>query len=75
MKLSDLPSNTKATIISINCSEKIKRRLRSLGVFEKRTITMLRRAPLGDPIEFLVNSFCIAIRKEVCARVEVKVYD
>ena len=51
----------------------IYQRLLEMGVFEGTTIEVIRRAPLGDPLEVRVHGYNLSVRKTeaVCIQVEV----
>lgn len=63
MKLSDLKINQSAKVKKIDLSDAIKNRLTAIGVVKGAKITIIRRAPFGDPIEIKVRDFYLAIRK------------
>lgn len=46
-------------------------RLMELGLHEGAVVTVLRRAPLGDPLELKVGDFRLALRREDARLVQV----
>jgi len=64
MKLSELPFNTLAKIISIN--EKITTRIAAMGIVPGTDIKIIRASPLGDPLELEVKNYNLSLRKSVC---------
>jgi ferrous iron transport protein A len=50
----------------------IRERLAELGLTPGQTVRMLRRAPLGDPLEVLVRGYRLAVRKDEAAAIEVE---
>jgi hypothetical protein len=44
-----------------------------LGVMRGETITLLRAAPLGDPLEYLVKGYHLSLRQREAATITVEV--
>lgn len=63
MTLDELGINETGIIIHIDIDNNLKLRLLDMGITEGVTITKLRSAPLGDPLEFSVLGYNIALRK------------
>lgn len=64
MKVSDLKVGQKARIRSYaSGSAGYRKRLIALGLIPGTEFTVLRMAPLGDPIEILVRGFALSLRK------------
>ena len=61
----------RATITRINGASALRRRFIEMGIVRGETILIERRAPLGDPIEYLVKGYHLALRKEEAAQIEV----
>ena len=61
--LNDLKENQQGIILSIGSDGKMKRRLIDMGVTPGTAITLRRRAPLGDPLEFQIMGYRLCIRK------------
>ena len=61
-RLSDLEQGTRAVIASIPSGDTSMTRLRELGLLPGTTIKIIRRAPLGDPIEISVRGILISLR-------------
>jgi ferrous iron transport protein A len=49
-----------------------RRRLLELGIVRGETITLLRPAPLGDPLEFLVKGYHLSLRQREAATITVE---
>lgn len=49
----------------------IRRRLLEMGFCNGAAVEVLRRAPLGDPIEFRIRGYCLSLRDEQAKHVEV----
>lgn len=72
MKLSDLKDNQTATVINVLDTASGKTRLSYLGLIKGVKITLIRRAPFGDPIEIKLRDFCLAIRKDLADKIMVE---
>ena len=72
MKLSELKPNESAIVKKINCEKKLKTRLGYLGLTEGVKITLIKFAPLKDPVEISVRGFCLAIRVSTAEKIEVE---
>ena len=71
MLLTDLSVNDCAVIVKMQLSEKLKRRLGVMGVTKGVKVTLIRRAPLGDPLEIKVRGFYLALRLSEAQKITV----
>lgn len=62
MKMSDLKSGDKAVVTSVEPGGEITQRLFDMGIVKGTTFKVLRKAPLGDPIEIMLRGFMLALR-------------
>ena len=69
MKLSNVKVEQRVKLLSLDCNKILKQRLEDLGLTEGVNITVVRKAPLGDPIEIEVRGFCLAIRRSVADKI------
>ena len=71
MRLSNLWSNQKATIIGISkeCRGENRRRLLDLGFVKGATVSIDLLNPLGDPKAFLIKGTAIALRKDQAVKI------
>jgi len=51
----------------------LHQRLLEMGLFEGTDVEVVRFAPLGDPMEILVQGYHLSLRKSEAALVEVEV--
>ena len=61
----------RATITRINGASALRRRFIEMGIVKGETILIERHAPLGDPIEYFVKGYHLALRKEEASNIEV----
>lgn len=50
----------------------IRRRLMDMGVVRGAEIEMLKRAPLGDPIEYRVRGYHLSLRRAEARMIEIE---
>jgi Fe2+ transport system protein FeoA len=61
----------KATITRIGGATALRRRFAEMGIIKGETILIERHAPLGDPVEYFIKGYHLALRKEEAAQIEV----
>ncbi len=66
-----LKPGQKATIARINGTGALRRRFIEMGVVKGEMIVIERHAPLGDPVEYFIKGYHLALRKEEAAQIEV----
>jgi len=69
--LADLPPGSVAVVVSVDASEPIGRRLLDLGFVPRTEVRVVRRAPLGDPLEYELRSTRLCLRRTEAARIRV----
>lgn len=62
--LNDLPLNSSCKIISLNCSDSLKRRLLDLGLTVNTPVYSRLKSPFGDPTAYEFRGSTIALREE-----------
>jgi Fe2+ transport system protein FeoA len=65
----------RATITRVNGISALRRRFIEMGIIRGETILIERHAPLGDPIEYFVKGYHLALRKEEAAQIDVMVVE
>lgn len=70
-KLSDLPAGSSAVIETLVSGRSSLTRLRELGLVPGTTVRMVRRAPLGEPIEISVRGSMLAMRNQDAAHISI----
>ena len=72
--LSDLRLGTSARVIALQedtADDPIAKRLSNLGFVPGRTVTPLRRAPLGDPVVYRVADYELCLRRQEARLIQV----
>lgn len=72
LKLSQLPVGTQATVREFPESGPAFLRFREMGVLPGTAITLVRTAPLGDPLEIRVRGYSLTLRKSEAEHVLVE---
>ena len=63
LPLSRLPVGARATIRGVPATGTAFLRLREMGLLAGTAITLIRTAPLGDPLEIKVRGYHLTLRK------------
>ena len=69
--LSNLPVGSEARVVSVNATNGIARRIMEMGVVPGVTVSVIKAAPFGDPIEVRVRGYSLAMRKTEADAIEV----
>lgn len=70
--LADLSTGASAVIASLDVSGPVGRRLGDLGFVPGTAVSVVRRAPLGDPTLYALRGTEIALRRAEAERVRVR---
>ena len=69
--LNQLGKGCKGSVVSVGGDAEIRRRLLEMGFCNGAEVEMIRKAPLGDPIEFRVRGYHLSLRGEQAKHVKV----
>ena len=50
----------------------VKRRIMDMGITKRTQVTVIKVAPLGDPIELTVRGYELSIRKDDAEKIEIE---
>ena len=70
--LSSVQDGKTVIVRSINASS-LKVKLMEMGLIEGKRLSVLFRAPLGDPIAFDVEGYVLSLRKDEAALITVEI--
>tara|TARA_Y100001956_G_C4104034_1_gene179071 strand:- start:872 stop:1099 length:228 start_codon:yes stop_codon:yes gene_type:complete len=74
MKLSQLQQGQKATITGFNeLSNDVRKKLMVMGLLPQTSVTLIRRAPMGDPLQVEVRGVSLAVRENIAEAICVEV--
>lgn len=71
MTLKDIRCGNSATVIKLGGEGALRRRIMDMGITKGTLLTVVKVAPLGDPIEISVRGYSLSLRKEDAALIEV----
>ncbi len=71
--LSDLKPGDSCVITKVNGEGRIRRRLFDMGVTPGAEVVIVKKAPLGDPIQVTIRNYELTLRKNESALVEVQI--
>lgn len=71
MTLKDLPIGKTATVLTVGGSGALRQRFLDMGIIPKADITMIKHAPMGDPIELRINSYELTLRLADAEKIEI----
>jgi ferrous iron transport protein A len=72
MKMTELSAGDKAEIISIKALGETGARLIDMGLVKGTRFKLIRKAPLGDPIEIMLRGFFLSLRLSEAKNITVK---
>ena len=72
VRLADLELGGQGTIVEISTAGPVRERLLDLGFVPGTLITLVRRAPLGDPCVYALRGVQMCLRGEEAARISVQ---
>lgn len=70
--LAQLPTGARAVVSQIAGTDEVSCRLMEMGVTPGVELTVIGRAPLGDPLEIELRGYRLSVRTSEAARVEVE---
>ena len=70
--LSDLNVGEIGILMGLDLPETVQEHLMYMGFVPDALVTVLRRAPAGDPTVYAIDGMEIALRRETAAKIEVR---
>lgn len=70
--LKDLPIGKTATIVSIDGNQDLRQHLLDMGLIPGSEITMVKHAPMGDPIEVRIHSYELTLRNDDANKITIE---
>jgi len=71
-KLSELEPGDRGTVKKVAGDADAARRLMEMGLMRGTGVEVVRRAPLGDPLEVKVRGFMLTLRRSEAEHIEVE---
>ena len=72
MTLKELPIGRRATITAVGGEGALRQHFLDMGVIPGTEITMVKYAPLGDPMEFLIHGYELTLRVAEAEKIEIE---
>lgn len=73
--LGELAVGTRAVVRQVAGSRRLRTRVLELGLLPGTEIEVVRKAPLGDPLELRLRGYSLSLRKADAAAIEVQVLE
>ena len=70
--LADLAPGSTARVAAVDPLSPIGRRLLDLGFVPGTAVQVVRRAPLGDPVEYELRGYRLCLRRSEAQRIQVE---
>ena len=72
MTLRDLPIGKTATILSVGGEGALRQHFLDMGLIPKGDVTMVKYAPMGDPMELRIHSYELTLRLADAEKIEIE---
>lgn len=73
MVLTQLSPGQSARIRDLNALDRsLRRKLMVMGLLPQSEVTLLRCAPLGDPLQIQCQGICLSVQKSLANQIEVE---
>lgn len=69
--LNTLGIGCRGSVVAVGGDPDVRRRLLEMGFCNGASVEVIRRAPLGDPIEFRLRGYCLSLRDEQARYVQI----
>ncbi len=71
MTLNDIEVGNSCIVTKLNDNGEIRRRIMDMGITKGAKISVVKIAPLGDPIDITVRGYHLSLRRSDAANIEV----
>jgi ferrous iron transport protein A len=71
MSLAAIPSAGRCRVKGVRLEHALSRRLMEMGLVEGTEVEVIRRAPLGDPLQIRVGDFDLSLRASEARLIDV----
>ncbi len=72
MKVSEMEIGQVGIIKAVLGSGNLRHRLLEMGIIPGTSLTLVKKAPLGDPIQIQIRNFYLSIRKADAEMIEIE---
>lgn len=71
MTIKDLPAGKSATILKVGGDGELRQHFLDMGLIQGAEVTVIKYAPMGDPVELRIHSYELTIRLSDAEQIEV----
>lgn len=71
MTLRDLPIGKSATVVAVGGEGALRQHFLDMGIIPEAEVTMVKYAPMGDPVEIRIHSYELTLRLEDAGKIEI----
>ena len=72
MTLKELQVGKTATILSVGGSGALRQHFLDMGLIQGTEVTIVKYAPMGDPVEIRIHGYELTIRLEDAGQIEIR---
>ena len=72
MTLNNLQIGESAEIVAVGGAGALRQHFLDMGVIPGAEVTLVKFAPMGDPMELLIHGYELTLRLEDAAKIEIK---
>ena len=72
LSLAELQPGARATVVGLSLTTGIGRRLLDLGFVPDTEVSVVKRAPLGDPTSYELRGFRVCLRRSEALHIQVR---
>ena len=69
--LNDLPIGKSATVVAVGGEGSLRQHFLDMGIIPQVDVTMVKHAPMGDPVEVRIHGYELTLRRDDARRIEV----
>jgi len=62
-------------VVRVSGESMVRRRIMDMGIVKGTLIEVIRRAPLGDPVEFRLKGYSLSLRRNEASLIEVEIIE
>ncbi len=71
LTLNDIKMGEHVVVTKLHGDGPLRKRILEMGINKKTEITLIKVAPLGDPIEIRIKGYNLSLRKDEAKNIEV----
>ena len=72
MTLDEVHVNQSAVITKVGGEGVLRGRLLDMGLIPKTAVTVIKYAPMGDPMELFLRGYALSLRKDEAAQITMR---